>query len=64
MQGEPSTQPVRNDRLVQMHIWLRQTDLDLLRELAVEREQTLSAVIRSLLKAYRRSRNEMRSKRV
>jgi hypothetical protein len=44
-----------------MHIWIRQDDLDLLREIALERDQTVSAVVRSLLKPYRRLRVDTKS---
>jgi len=38
---------------VQIHLRLRRSDAELLRMLALERDQTLSSVVRSLLKAHR-----------
>ena len=54
--GEPV--PVRPSRpaLVQLHLWTRPEDLVYLRQIAAERDQTVSAVVRSIVRAYRRSR--------
>jgi hypothetical protein len=42
--------------LVQLHLWARPEDLVYLRQIAAERDQTVSAVVRSIVRAYRRSR--------
>jgi len=42
--------------LVQLHLWTRPEDVVYLRQLAAERDQTVSAVVRSMVRAYRRSR--------
>ena len=42
--------------LVQLHLWTRPEDLVYLRQIAAERDQTVSAVVRSMVRAYRRSR--------
>ena len=42
--------------LVQLHLWTRPEDLVYLRQIAAERDQTVSAVVRSIVRAYRRSR--------
>jgi hypothetical protein len=41
---------------VQLHLWTRPEDLVYLRQIAAERDQTVSAVVRSIVRAYRRSR--------
>jgi hypothetical protein len=56
-----SPEPERETRaacsdLVQLHLWTRREDLAYLRQIASERDQTVSAVVRSLVRAYRRSR--------
>ena len=42
--------------LVQLHVWTRPEDVVYLRQIAAERDQTVSAVVRSIVRAYRRSR--------
>ena len=42
--------------LVQLHLWTRPEDVEYLRQIAAERDQTVSAVVRSIVRAYRRSR--------
>jgi hypothetical protein len=42
--------------LVQLHLWTRPEDVVYLRQIAAERDQTVSAVVRSIVRAYRRSR--------
>jgi hypothetical protein len=42
--------------LVQLHLWTRREDLVYLRQIAAERDQTVSAVVRSIVRAYRRAR--------
>jgi hypothetical protein len=42
--------------LVQLHLWTRREDIAYLRQVAAERDQTVSAVVRSIVRAYRRSR--------
>ena len=51
-------EPLRAARatLVQLHLWTRPEDLVYLRQIAAERDQTVSAVVRSIVRAYRRSR--------
>ncbi len=51
---EPS--PAPRSALVQLHVWTRPEDVMYLRQIAVERDQTVSAVVRSIVRAYRRSR--------
>jgi hypothetical protein len=50
--------PLRTARttLVQLHVWTRPEDVVYLRQIAAERDQTVSAVVRSIVRAYRRSR--------
>jgi hypothetical protein len=43
--------------LVQVKLWMTRDDVQALRGIATDRDQTISAVVRSLLKAYRRSRD-------
>lgn len=42
--------------MVQLHLWTRPEDVAYLRQIAAERDQTVSAVVRSIVRAYRRSR--------
>ena len=46
----------RGAELVQLHLWTRREDLHYLRQIAAERDQSVSAVIRAMVRAYRRSR--------
>jgi hypothetical protein len=46
----------RHEHSVQVHLRLRAADAQLLRDLAIEWDQTQSAVIRTLLKPFRNSR--------
>jgi hypothetical protein len=41
---------------VQLHLWTRREDVVYLRQIAAERDQSVSAVIRAMVRAYRRSR--------
>jgi hypothetical protein len=41
------------ERHRQLHLWITEHDYSLLRELAHERQETLSAVIRRLIKMHR-----------
>ena len=52
--GEKTVGP--KPSLVQLHLWARPEDLLYLRQIAAERDQTVSAVVRSIVRAYRRSR--------
>jgi hypothetical protein len=53
--GSDSPRATRAD-LVQLHLWTRREDLAYLKQVAAERDQTVSAVVRSIVRAYRRSR--------
>ena len=46
----------KDGALVQLHLWTRPEDVVYLRQIAAERDQTVSAVVRSMVRAYRRSR--------
>ena len=52
VEGPRSPRPT----LVQLHVWTRPEDVTYLRQIAAERDQTVSAVVRSIVRAYRRSR--------
>jgi hypothetical protein len=41
------------ERHRQLHLWITEHDYSLLREMAQERQETLSAVIRRLIKMHR-----------
>ena len=53
---EPGLLRTPRPSLVQLHLWTRPEDLVYLRQIAAERDQTVSAVVRSIVRAYRRSR--------
>ena len=52
----PSPSRAGRTTLVQLHLWTRPEDVVYLRQIAAERDQTVSAVVRSIVRAYRRSR--------
>jgi hypothetical protein len=52
--GDKPVEP--KSSLVQLHLWTRPEDVVYLRQIAAERDQTVSAVVRSIVRAYRRSR--------
>jgi len=52
----PAHEHAKDGALVQLHLWTRREDVVYLRQIAAERDQTVSAVVRSMVRAYRRSR--------
>jgi len=49
------SQPRSGRRGVQVHLWLRASDAADLKELALERDQTVSSMVRTILRFYRRA---------
>ena len=48
--------PRRSERALQLHLWVDSEDVRLLRQLALERDQSVSGVVRYLLRCVRRQR--------